>query len=56
MFPPVISVVTKELLLAWVPFAAAFPPPNKSPAIDVVPSTKVVLFPTTTAATPFPPP
>ena len=56
MFPPVINVVTTESLSVVVPFGAAFPPPNKSPAIVVVPSTKVVLFPITTAAVPFPPP
>ena len=56
IFPPVIKVVTTESLSFVVPFGAAFPPPNKSPAIVVVPSTKVVLFPITTAAVPFPPP
>ena len=54
--PPVIKVCTTALLFEVEPLAAAFPPPYKSPEIDVVPSTIVVLFPLTTAADPLPPP
>ena len=38
------------------PVAAAFPPPNRSCAMFVVPSAVITLFPKTIAAAPFPPP